>query len=122
MHKDVKWPDQDSKVSKDEIEKQSEEFVGKQLTPKQRSSFVTKVLRAFSMCFWVEGCNAPRVDGFLAHIEPLPDAVPRIQQPLHLSPFDQLRLEYHEDLDVAEGKAEWIQPGEAGSWGSPSLL
>ena len=122
MHQEVKWPDQNSKAFKDEIEKQSKDSIGKQLTPKQRSSFLTRVLRALSVCFWIEGCNAPRVEGFLAHIEPLPNAVPKIQQPLQLSPFDQLRLEFHEDQDVAEGKAEWVLPGEAGSWGSPSFV
>ena len=56
------------------------------------------------------------------NIAPLPGAVPKIQQPLSLSPFDQMRLEYHEDLDVAEGKADWVPPGQAGRWGSPSFV
>ena len=115
-------PNQDVDEFKDEIVKQSAEKIGKQLTPKQRSSFVDRVLRAFSVCFWVEGCFAPRVEGFTTHIEPLPGAVPKIQQPLSLSPFDQMRLEYHEDLDVAEGKADWVPPGQAGRWGSPSFV
>ena len=52
---------------------------------------------------------------FQADIKPLPGAVPKIQQPFPLSAFDRLRLEFHEDMEVAEGKAEWIPAGEAGS-------
>ena len=68
------------------------------------------------------GCCAPRVEGYQAHITLRPDAQPKIQQPYRLSEFDQKRLEYHEDVEVAEGKAVWADPGGSYSWGSPSFV
>lgn len=68
------------------------------------------------------GCRAPRVEGYLADIVPKGDAQPRIQQPYKLSEFDQRRLEYHEDVEVAEGKAVWAEPGKSYCWGAPSFV
>ena len=103
---------------KDDIERQASPHIGSQLTRRQRTSFVNRVLRVISACLWIDGCPAPRVKDFEAHIEQFESAVPKIQQPLPLCQFDQSRLEYQEDLDVHEGKAEWISAGQAGSWGS----
>ena len=116
------WPDQSSTAFQEEVVKQAEPHIGKQLSPKQRSSFCSRVLKAFSCCFWLPGCDFPRVTGYAAHIEPLPNAVPKVQQPFPLSAFDELRMRYHEDCEVAEGRAEWVPPGQAGRWGSPSFI
>ena len=51
-----------------------------------------------------------------------PDYVPKVQQHFRLSEFDQRRLEYHEDIEVAEGKAEWASPGTSTEFGSPSFV
>ena len=118
----VTWPDQSTEAFKDEVQKQATPNVGPQLTKPQRTSFIKRVLRAFSVCFWVQGCSPPRVTGYTAHIEPMATATPRIQQPFPLSAFDQLRLEYHEDCEVEDNKAEWVLPGRSGSWGSPSFV
>ena len=116
------WPDQSTKAYKDEVEKVTTPHVGKQLSVKQRRSFVDRVLRAFSVCFWMEGCTPPRVQGFVAHIEAKPDASPKTLQPFPLSAFDRLRFECHEDCDAEDSKAEWIPAGQAGCWGSPSFV
>ena len=51
-----------------------------------------------------------------------PDAKPRLFQPYPLSEYDQLRLEFHEDMEVQQGKARWATEGEWSSWGSPSFV
>ena len=104
------------------MEREATPHIGKQLTKKQRSSFIHKVIRAFSAVFWIQGCAPTRVKGYKAHIELTQNATPRIQQPFPLSAFDQLRLEHHEDAEVEENKAYWVPPGQAGSWGSPSFV
>ena len=60
--------------------------------------------------------------GYTAPITPIPGAQPRIQQPYKLPAFDQYRLDYHEGMDIAEGKAYWAKPGGAYAWGSPSFV
>ena len=74
------------------------------------------------MVFWIAGCLPPRVKGFLANIEPIDGAQPKIQQPYRLPLFDQTRLELREDVEVLEGKAFWAQPGGSYCWGSPSFV
>ena len=58
----------------------------------------------------------------MSRLEVKPGAVPTCQQPFPLFAYDQLRLEYHEDLEVHEGKAEWLKPGVASPWASPSFV
>ena len=53
---------------------------------------------------------------------PKHDARPRVQQPFPLSEFDQLRLDYHLDEDVALGKARWLEAGEKCEWASPAFV
>ena len=49
----------------------------------------------------------------MADVQLKPDAVPRVTQPYNLSAYDQMRLEYHEDMEVKEGQ------GRVGSRGAP---
>ena len=118
----VKWPNQTTQEYKNEVMKVAENNIGKQLKPKQRNSFLIKVLCAFSCCFWMDGCPAPRVKDFEADIVPKSDSKPRIQQPFPLSEFDQLRLDYHLDEDIALGKARWLSPTEKCEWASPAFV
>ena len=76
----------------------------------------------FSSCFWVQGCLSPQVSGFRAHIEVKPDAVPRVSQPYPLSPFDQMRMDFHEDERVAIGKGEWLGPDDRATWASSGFV
>ena len=98
---------------KKEIAERAEKLMNKDLTRKQRDSFVNRILRCFSVCFWIQGCNAPQVEGFIANIKLKPDAVGKCQQPFKLSAYDQYRVEVHEDVLIDEGKAEWAPPGMA---------
>ena len=96
--------------------------MGSNLTKPQRTSLVSRILKRFSAWFWIAGCCAPRVEGYTAHLELKPGAVPVCQQPFPLSVYDQLRLEYHEDLEDHEGKADWLDPGVVSPWASPSFV
>ncbi len=118
----VKWPNQTSEKYKDEAEKVASGLLGPRLTQRQRRNFLHKVVRAFSMCFWLPGCLPPRVKGFRADIRLRVDATPRITQPFPLSKYDELRLQYHEDEEVRDGKARWLLPGERCEYGSPSFV
>ena len=115
-------PDQTNKAFKDEVVRATEPLIDKRLNATQRRTLVDRILRPFSMVFWMAGCHAPRVEGYEASLTLKTDPQPRIQQPYKLSAFDQKRLEFHEDMEVAEGKAVWGPPGASFSWGSPSFV
>ena len=100
----------------------AEPLMGPKLNSTHKNKIMSRVVRAFSAIFWMQGCLAPQVEGFVADVKLIPGAQPRVTQPFPLSKYDQLRLEYHEDMEVAEGKAYWAPPGEAHEWGSPSFV
>ena len=95
MHDGIKWPDQSSEEYKREVVDKSEKLIGPKATAKHRSSLASRILKPFSAVFWMIGCRAPRVDGYVADIRPRADAQPRVLQPLELSEFDLKRMEYH---------------------------
>ena len=117
----IKFEDQSGEAFKEEITGRSENLINKDLTKKQRDSFVNRILRCFSTCFWIQGCSAPQVEGFTANIKLKPDAVGKCQQPFKLSAYDQYRVEVHEDVLIAEGKAVWAPPGMALAFASQGL-
>ena len=113
------WPDQNAEVYKKKVKEVGTPLIGKQLTEKQRASFAHRILYLFSARFWLPGCPAPRVTNYEAEV----DAQPKCIQPYMLRKFDQLRLEFHEDQEVKEGKSEWVMPGdERMEWGAPSFV
>ena len=77
LKKDVQWPDQNAPAYKAHLEKEAEKLLGPKLRPRQRSTFLQKIVRVFSACFWTACCAAPRVEGHQASIVPRADAVPR---------------------------------------------
>ena len=56
----IQFEDQSGEAFKEEIAKRSEKLINKDLTKKQRESFVNRILRYFSVCFWIQGCSAPK--------------------------------------------------------------
>ena len=64
----------------------------------------------------------PCVEGYEANIPLRPDAIPKAQQPYPLSAYDRLRMEYHEDPEVAEGKAYWLPTNMTSAWSSASFI
>ena len=98
-----------------------EKLCHKDLPEKRKRSILERILVPFATCFWIAGCPAPQGEGFVAKIHLKPDAVGKCQQPFKLSAYDQCRLELHEDVEVAEGKAVWAPPGMAFTFASPSF-
>jgi len=118
----VKYPDQTAEEYRQLCVETASSNLGSHLTLQQRERFLKEVVRPCSDILWMPGCSPPRVQGYTADLVLKPGAVPRITQPFPLSAYDQLRLEYHEDVEVLEGKAEWAPPGHASQWGSPSFV
>ena len=114
--------DQESVSYKDKCEAIAHDNMGKRPSKLQVGTFMQKVVRTFSCILWMEGCAPPRVKGFQADIRLKTDAIPKILQPYPLSQYDQLRLDLHEDQEVADGKARWSLPGETTQWGAPSFV
>ena len=73
-------------------------------TPGERESFFDKVLSAFPHCFWLEGCAAPTVKDYVIEFTAKPNAKPVARQPIPLSPYDEMRVEYHIFENLAQGK------------------
>ena len=63
------------------------------------------VLKPFSDRFWDDGCPAPQVKNFKAHLDMKPDAKLKYRQPYRLSKFDEARLKFLYEEAESEGKA-----------------
>ena len=70
------------------------------------------VLKPFSDRFWDDGCPAPSIKGFKAHIELKQGAEMKFRQPYRLSKFDETRLQYLYEEAEQEGKVERYELGE----------
>ena len=102
--------DQTSKEYKDDI---CAIVKQKQLCPAEHLALVCKhILRPFSDRFWDEGCPAPTITGFKAHIDLKPDAKLQLRQPYRLSKFDETRLRFLYEEAEREGKVERYTLGE----------
>ena len=66
------------------------------------------ILRPFSDRFWDDGCPAPRVKDFKAHLDMKPNAQLKYRQPYRLSKFDEARLKFLYEEAEAEGKGRAI--------------
>ena len=51
-------------------------------------------------CFWLDGCAAPAVRDHQIHFTVRPNAVPVARQPIPVSPYDDMRVEYHIEENV----------------------
>ena len=72
-----------------------------------------RILIPYSDCFWHDGCPAPSIRGYKAHIDLKPGApVKKTCQPYTLSKFDQARIAYHIEEQIAEGKIRKLGPDE----------
>ena len=74
--------------------------------------FCQRILRPFSDRFWDEGCPAPSIKGFKAHIDLKPGSAMRYRQPYRLSLFDETRLRHLYEEAEREGKVERYGLGE----------
>ena len=73
-------------------------------TEQEQVEFFEQVIAAHCQTFWIDGCDAPEVKGIRIGFRLKPGARPVARQPIPLSPFDDLRVEYHLEENVALGK------------------
>merc|ERR1712217_439691 len=79
-------------------------------TPEEKLEFFEKVVAAFPDVYWVDGCPPPTVKNRLIHFRQKEGAVPRARQPIPLSPYDDLRVEFHIEENLYEGKLRKLEP------------
>ena len=121
----LRWPDPASRLSEDfrrEAWKKSEEKIGG--SPEEKHRFFEAIVMAFPQCFWMEGCEAPTVRDHVINFRVKPGAKPVARQPIPLSPYDNLRVEYHIAENVAQGKLRRIRVGEEAlpEWSTPVFI
>ena len=75
-------------------------------------------------CFWIDGCAAPCVQNHKIHFSVRPNAVPVARQPIPVSPFDDMRVEYHIEENVVLGKLQKIDTVREGvpEWSTPVFV
>ena len=70
----------------------------------QRDQFITEVLFQNLCALWFLGCAAPTVKGYEINMPTKPGGKPVAMQPIPLSPYDQLRIQYHMWESIYLGK------------------
>ena len=73
-------------------------------TPHEQETFFKRVIATHPQQFWLDGCRAPCVSGTVISFKLRPGAKPVARQPIPMSPYDELRTEYHLEEWVAQGK------------------
>ena len=86
--------------------------------------FFDSVIAKYHQCFWTEGCAPPAVRDHLIRFRLKPGAKPVARQPIPLSPFDDLRVEYHIEKNVAQGKLRKIDTAkdQLPEWSTPVFV
>ena len=82
--------------------------------PEFQAIVCERVIRPNADVLWHEGCRAPLIEGFKARIRLKPGATVRLRQPYSLSKYDEARVSYHIEEQLAEGKIRrwesWEKP------------
>ena len=93
-------------------------------TAHEQRRFFDEVIAKFPDVFWMEGCEAPTVRDHLVHFRLKPDAVPVARQPIPMSPYDDVRVEYHIEENVVQGKLRKIDTVKEGLpyWSTPIFV
>ena len=79
-------------------------------TDEEKRKFFDKTVAKYPDVYWMEGCPAPTVGSKLIHFDLKPGAVPKARQPIPLSPYDDLRVEFHIEENIDEGKIRRVEP------------
>ena len=93
-------------------------------TAQERQQFWDEVIVKNTECWWIDGCAAPTVKGYRVNMEAKKDAVPVAMQPIPLSPYDRLRVQYHIWEAIALGKMREVDTVKEGptEWASPVFV
>ena len=71
---------------------------------------VKQVIRKFPYALWIEGCEGPTMRTFEIDVELKEGSRPRAMQPFNISAYDQLRVDYMIEEEVALGKRVHFDP------------
>ena len=107
------WPDRKSRESesyrqalKAGCAKDGKSKIGGSSEEQRR--FFEEVIASHPHCFWMDGCAAPTVRNHVVEFDLKADAKPVARQPIPLSPYDQVRVEYHLEENCIQGKMRKI--------------
>ena len=94
-------------------------------TQEEQRVFFDRVIAKYPDVYWIDGCPPPTVKSKLIHFQLKPGAVPKARQPIPLSPYDDLRVEFHIEDNLYEGKLRKLRP-EKGEplpeWATPVFI
>ena len=93
-------------------------------TPAEQRRFFDEIVAAFPQCFWVDGCPAPTVRDKVIGFRLKPNAKPVARQPIPVSPYDDLRVEYQIREFIEDGKLRKIdtQKEPLPEWATPVFI
>ena len=90
-------------------------------TPEEQERFFQAAVARFPTVYWLDGCATPCVKNVKIHFQVKPHSKPVVRMPIPLSPYDNIRVEYHlkewcklgklRKIDTArETLPEWATP------------
>ena len=77
-------------------------------TADEQMKFFDQVIASYPETFWIEGCAAPRVKNYKIRFRLKQGAKPVARQPIPMSPYDDMRVEYFLEEAVSQGKLRKI--------------
>ena len=83
-------------------------------TNEEAKKYFDECVAPFGDVHWIDGCKAPTIRDHKIHMEALPNAKPIAMQPIPLSPFDDIRVDYHLWENIHLGKMRKIDPLKEG--------
>jgi len=96
LYKDLPWESPESRRTPEFIEELKKQSMGRiGGSPEEQRMFFEKVIARYPQCFWIEGCAAPFVKGHIVKFRLKENAKPVARQPLPVSPYDEMRVEFH---------------------------
>jgi hypothetical protein len=81
--------------------------------PEDRVKFFSETIARWPQCFWIDGCAAPMVKNYTIRFRMKPNAKPVARQPIPVSPYDDLRVEFHVEEAIAQGKLRMIEVADS---------
>ena len=93
-------------------------------TAEQQRVYFDEVLARYPECFWLDGCAPPKIADRKIRFRLKPGAKPVARQPIPLSPYDDIRVEYHIEENLAQGKLRRIDPQKEPlpEWATPVFV
>lgn len=125
LYEGEKYPDYASRKSGAFLEDLMSK-VGRRIggTPDEQKRYFDEIIAKYSECFWIEGCAPPLVKDHKIRFGLKEGAKPVARQPILLSPYDDVRVEYHIEENVAQGKLRKInvKTEPIPSWSTPAFV